>query len=348
MRPLPWLLVAGLFVSQICACATGLEESDAWRGPQSDADARSSEVGGGQDGRGQTSEDGLSTVDGRVGDFDGGDSTNVDGTVDVSLDVLLDTGISDSTGNEVDAKSGHEDGAMDGPREADAGDGPRDVSVDDGAGDVAPCTPPVVGGKCDTQPQCGCAPGYGCYVDSVVDGRTACYRAGIMTLGEKCQYIDDCASGLTCIGQSCRAFCEVPSDCSTSGASCMPVTAGLPDGGVANVPGAAVCTDQCRLSLPTGCRAGQTCLSTTGPGDNPGSSLCVYAANATSTTTCAADPDSCASGYVCLTDDVCHKWCRIGHVAEDCGASQTRCVQIRDASGGTGMFVGTQEFGVCE
>jgi hypothetical protein len=50
------------------------------------------------------------------------------------------------------------------------------------------------------------------------------------------------------------------------------------------------------------------------------------------------NPFLCAPGYVCLSDNSCTKWCRIGHA--DCSGAQT-CMDLGDSLGGV-------DFGYCD
>jgi hypothetical protein len=209
------------------------------------------------------------------------------------------------------------------------------------AGSAGSCTPPVAGGECDTFPPCGCKAGDSCDVVST-SGTTKCGPSGNIKKGFVCKYINDCAPGLTCVGSACKPFCEVPGDCTTSGADCTAVTFSQPDGGTADVPGMRTCTDQCDLITAQSCGPGAGCYPVDDIKVQPGHSVCVEAG--TSTTSCSPTID-CAPGYVCLSDNKCYKWCR-SNVASDCSGT---CYQFQDNNNNVGFYyVGAQGYGVCD
>jgi hypothetical protein len=72
-------------------------------------------------------------------------------------------------------------------------------------------------GTCDVVAQ-SCASGQGCYVyfdDVTMTDTSGCYRAGTLTVGSSCSFINDCMPGASCIGGSCRRTCHTTSDCTT-------------------------------------------------------------------------------------------------------------------------------------
>jgi len=62
--------------------------------------------------------------------------------------------------------------------------------------------------------QSGCGAGEACYLLNQA-GDTLCATAGTGALGSSCQFIDDCAGGLACLGNpaACSALCDVSHAC---------------------------------------------------------------------------------------------------------------------------------------
>ncbi|MCL2822458.1 MAG: hypothetical protein FWD57_00530, partial [Polyangiaceae bacterium] len=123
--------------------------------------------------------------------------------------------------------------------------------------------------------------------------------------------------GASCIGDVCKKFCKVDSDCGGPGAMCVQVN--YNDGGVTKpVPGMKICYDHCQPWIATSCKGGLTC-QVIGE-EKPGTSVCTK--GNTSTTSCYAPDYLCAPGYTCVGPAAgpynCRKLCRIGYSAADC------------------------------
>ncbi|MBW2461700.1 MAG: hypothetical protein JRH11_08635 [Deltaproteobacteria bacterium] len=86
-------------------------------------------------------------------------------------------------------------------------------------------------GGCDPLTQRRCTPPEACYF-SDSEGGTRCGVAGTAAEGETCDFVDDCAAGLQCATDTCRAFCDIADaepDCPV-GAECTDFGGGLPWG----------------------------------------------------------------------------------------------------------------------
>ena len=132
---------------------------------------------------------------------------------------------------------------------------------DDGwAPDTASCpeTP------CRLWPQCGCDPGQKCTVDPSSTSTTLikmCNAAGSSTMNDTCTADEECNVGTGCFGLysdtgtvtmgMCFHYCAAHSDCTGSGAYCLPMTTTV------SFPG--MCTHACNLTGGSGCPSGTKC-----------------------------------------------------------------------------------------
>jgi hypothetical protein len=192
----------------------------------------------------------------------------------------------------------------------------------------APCVPPVPGGLCDPVTQCGCGAGFNCDVQGST-GFTSCGPSGSKLANQPCTTPTECATGTSCVGYSCKPFCNTLADCPLTGASCLQVYMGVP------VPGWHSCSSGCALENPSArCGAGTTCavvlpditdcVGGVGAGIGPG--------------TCLPGNDlACAPGYACA-GGTCAKWCRIG---------QNDCPTGSCTGGALSTTVGGVAYGTC-
>jgi hypothetical protein len=222
------------------------------------------------------------------------------------------------------------------------GTGGTGASGGSGTGGTGACTPPVPGGKCDTFPQCGCAAGLACNVYDPATGTTQCVAAGTIAAYAACTNLTDCMAGHACVGGACKAYCDADPDCAKTGGACIQVT--YDDQGVSKpVPGMKVCTKKCKLENPSmDCGPTLGCYLDTSV--NPPRTDCAKAGTAMGPGTCSTTNTTvCAPGYVCLTNNECAKWCRVGYTT-DCSGGK-KCVGF---SAPNQIFVNTIEYGVCQ
>jgi hypothetical protein len=321
MRSTAWLVLPLLVIAPIYACAQGTPAETGNPGAMADAalGGAAGEQGGGA---GQAGGAGTQNAGGSANQGGNAGSAGVAGTM-----------------------TGGAAGGVAGGGAGGAAGGTAGAGTGGGGTGGNNCTPPVPGAPCDTFPQCGCKVGESCDVNDGLTGMTQCAPSSNTAKGAICEAINACAPGLSCVGEACKPFCVTATDCATTGADCVGVTYGLSDGGTGDVPGMKVCTDQCDPITAQGCGSGVACDPIDDINVTPGHSLCSKAG--TSTTSC-SNTVGCAVGYVCLSDNVCYKWCRSG-VTSDCTSAQT-CYQFK--SSGTPSvvgyyYVGTQGFGVC-
>jgi hypothetical protein len=236
-----------------------------------------------------------------------------------------DAGKKDSGGTQTDGGGGNDGGGT----TTDSG-GPKP----DGGGGCVTAPPSNV---CGVYPQCGCAAQQTCEVDqTALDGTSSCVQAGSKGLGQGCTATTgQCAPGLTCVWNTCHAYCG------TDGAKCTNANTNycvnLTDSNQAPIPNLLVCHNDCELSDPNSCGGG--------------SEGCLYFDTdkvdcypvGTSTANCNATTSFCPPGQICLTDQTnyfCLPWCRIG---------------MNDCTSGTCNSLGTspptvngQEYGYCQ
>ncbi len=155
---------------------------------------------------------------------------------------------------------------------------------------------------CGVAPQCGCGSNQTCYVTDVA-GTVACIGAGSKPMGATCSATSECAVGLTCELGACHSFCEGGSTCSNPKTS---VCVQLEDGNGGTVPNDNICRIKCSLDSPaTACGTGNCTFVEGGNTDCVGSG--------TSTSCSSSNPFACQQGSLCLTDNTCHKWCKVGN-----------------------------------
>ncbi len=197
------------------------------------------------------------------------------------------------------------------------------------------CVPPVVG-ECTIYPHTGCLSYEGCYVTAPATGETECAYSSEFGPGELCEYLNDCEPGTACVGGACKPYCSQPSNCPAAGADCFQVVYDPGSGTSQPIPCMKVCTDQCDPVNPSVvCGTGASCDVFSDQGVNPGTSGC-YDSGSSNTGACSSTSSACAPGWVCLTDNLCHRWCRVG--SSDCGASSCQAA---------GYYVGSQQYGFC-
>ncbi len=214
-----------------------------------------------------------------------------------------------------------------------------------GGSGAGPCTPPV-SGTCDTFPQCGCNPGERCDVVNTT-GETGCVGDGTVEPFKACAAGTPCKAGSACVGNVCKPFCSVKTDC--SGGNCIQVLSD-PGGQGTPIPGFMVCTAACSLVNPVAiCGTQAGCYPDT---ETPTGTDCGSAGVGTGPGTCTgtggqANPTSCAPGFACVAGAQagawdCRKWCRIGF-STDCpgGAS---CSAFAPPNS---LFIDGIEHGVC-
>jgi hypothetical protein len=206
-----------------------------------------------------------------------------------------------------------------------------------GAGGLA-CQPPLSG--CDNSPQCGC-PGQNCIFAAPADGTTFCVAAGSVPPYNPCtQTSGMCKPGSSCTkntkGGVCVPFCSTVADCPGADRACVQIQ-GLP-----SLEGTRQCTAGCDLvNYSAVCGPGVGCV----PVDDGAGKIvgdCRPVGTNTGPGGCsAADPDSCAPGYVCKPPDTCVRFCRIGAAyAADCPGMQ--CIGFSKP-----VLIGTITYGYC-
>jgi len=192
------------------------------------------------------------------------------------------------------------------------------------------CTKAAPSNVCGVSPQCGCGANQTCEVDQVaLDGSSSCVTAGSNAIATTCSKTTDCAQGLTCVFGFCRPYC------STDGAKCPQPGTGncvnLVDGSSNPIPNLLVCRLNCTLDNASSCGGG---AGNCGP-DDKGGTDCFPAGSSTSCSS--SNPFTCQAGYVCLTSNLCKKWCKAG----------TTCPSGACGSFSTPVMIGSQEYGVC-
>jgi hypothetical protein len=166
------------------------------------------------------------------------------------------------------------------------------------------------------------------------DGVTACEPIGAVPPYGNCTNLGQCGKGYQCVGNVCQPFCNSLADCPGPGRDCFQVTSGGTPS--TPIPADFICAAGCDPRNPALiCGPGTTCEFY-----DDGITTGCFEQTDTSTTTCDATNDifACAKGYVCLVDDTCKKWCRIG-VASDC--TGLTCMATGDSFNGV-------SYGVCE
>lgn len=202
-----------------------------------------------------------------------------------------------------------------------------------GGGGAEPTCMQLEAGSCTAIPQAGCATGETCLPGSP----DYCCAAGTGTEGSLCgsNFVPGtCATGLVCIGGTCRKFCQGPAECPRG----LCVAYGNP-------PAFSLCGAElpCDLREPwKACPTGATCVPA---GQQAGETLtdCDQAGEGTEPGACLASPLDCAPGRFCV-DGNCQQWCRATH-PEDCSAP-AKCFAIVVA--GKAVIIGGEQYGTCK
>ncbi|MBX3270765.1 MAG: hypothetical protein KF729_10910 [Sandaracinaceae bacterium] len=202
------------------------------------------------------------------------------------------------------------------------------------------------GGSCSespcrlVSPQCGCAPGQGCYLSG---GSTrVCGTPGPEREGQACTGATACQAGLLCIGSAsanfCSRFCSSDADC-TAGAGSLCLLE-LDDGTGGAIPGVRLCTAHCDPATPgVGCPSTMGCaIYEESMGAGRIFTGCRPAGTRTAGQTC-PNPDDCAPGHFC-GDGVCYRTCRPPFGSECTGL--TFCESFS-----TPLVIGGVEYGYC-
>ena len=192
------------------------------------------------------------------------------------------------------------------------------------------------------EPQCGCAPGEMCSVDT--SGRS-CVPEGSVGWGEICGAGAQCAPGHICVLtkdtpptiSTCSKFCASDADCEAPGGLCI-IT--LNDGNGGSIPDVTLCTDNCEPTTNAGCAAGTACqIGTENGGLMRTVTFCAGAGAGTQNTTC-ADSTECAATYGCFGGvNACLHWCKVG--LGGCPAA-TLCNSLSPP-----LVLGGTEYGAC-
>lgn len=194
--------------------------------------------------------------------------------------------------------------------------------------------------KCGLTPQCGCTAAETCDVADT-GGNVACVAAGKGAMGVSCIGTEGCAQGLTCVFDTCHAFCPSAGTTSCTApktGACVQVKG---QGGVV-LPNLTVCRVTCDLRDANAC-GGATAAGTAACVLADGATDCAKAGTKALNQTCTPTED-CLPGLVCAvtggaTNGICKKWCRVG--TNDCGGA-TACNGF-----GTKVIVSGVEHGVC-
>lgn len=169
---------------------------------------------------------------------------------------------------------------------------------------------------CAVFPQAGCDVDHTCTVVTP-GGATLCVGAGPTAVGGYCANDGDCAVGLACVGDLCRAFCAAPADCTGGAPTCFDVYSNQKV-----IPGFKTCALPCNPADPANkggiegvaaCPGGFTCFPLGADVGPQGSTDCGLAGNAGPGAACA--PGDCRAGLVCLNNgssSVCTPRCLLG------------------------------------
>jgi hypothetical protein len=189
---------------------------------------------------------------------------------------------------------------------------------------------------CGLDPQCGCGSGGTCDIDfQTLDGKTKCVQStGMGMIASACKTTPECAPGLTCVFGACRPYCSQDmANCSQPGTNvCHQLTSGM---AMMPIPNLLVCYIDCALDSATSCGGGNE--------------ACVYGGNGATDcrdvtganmATCNQTTAICSPGYVCLTNNTCKKWCKVG--GNTCGGNMT-CASLA-----TKVIIKNVEYGICQ
>jgi hypothetical protein len=219
------------------------------------------------------------------------------------------------------------------------------------------CTPPVVGGQCDTWPQCGCSGTLACTVTDTTSGLTGCVSSGSTVAYGTCTGTGSgqCKPGFTCVDRVCKQYCNGHSDCGGTYRMCDQVSVGGTP-----VPQMYTCS---RLCDPVNPQLDDATYDACGPGANclPASnrvSDCIGGITALGTqgSDCSIPPFGgpdifkCAPGFICLSEDpfgftgTCFKFCHnpAAGTSVECGGG-LRCWDFA-----TTQYAGNTPIGYCD
>ncbi len=179
---------------------------------------------------------------------------------------------------------------------------------------------------CGVSPQCGCGANQTCDITDTA-GTASCVSAGSKPMGSACSTTADCAVGLSCELGACHAFCSASGTCTDPKTD---VCVNLQDGNGGDVPNLKICRMKCSLLSPAAACGTGNCIATTN-----GETDCVGAG--TSSTCSSSNPFACSQGTICLTDNTCHKWCKVG----------TSCTSGSCTALNPSVLVQGVEYGIC-
>lgn len=188
---------------------------------------------------------------------------------------------------------------------------------------------PVGPAACDLISQDSCDAGRACDVDA--DGVRYCRDiTQAQPRGALCQDATQCALSLTCVDDTCHAFCETDAICAGAGSLCEP-----------EVADTRVCTTSCDPITEMGCLVGFSCaIGYEGSGGGRAFTDCRAAGDRKENTPC-ADTDPCQRGLGCV-DGICVVYCRRG--------GMNKCSNGRDCLplAASPVRIGATEFGYCQ
>lgn len=231
----------------------------------------------------------------------------------------LDSGVKKESGSGTDAGTGDSSMQSDGTVDMDSGN----------------CKTVPPSNICGLDPQCGCGSMGTCDVDfQKLDGTTKCVQTtGSGMIKSACKMTTDCAPGLSCIFGACRPYCSTNgSACQQPGTTnCLQLTAGQQ---MTPVPNLLICELDCALDDVNACGGGTEGCAYFGMTDVDCRDM-----TGGNTSTCTQQNPVCAPGYVCLTNNVCGKWCKVGGM-NTCG--NKTCTSLS-----TKVIIKNVEYGVC-
>lgn len=194
-------------------------------------------------------------------------------------------------------------------------------------------------------PQCGCEDQQ-CTIDG--NGERTCVTAGTVSQGQACSDTALCEPGTICVEAapgfaSCAKFCDTDAQCEAPGALCF---FKLGDGNGGDIPGVALCSDNCDLATSQGCVVpGTSCQLGITMADEP-FTLCAPSGTLVYQEIC-TDTSDCAPDFICFETTVpdfrCFQWCVIGGSA--CPTGQT-CI-AQEITAGVPLTIGTTTYGIC-
>lgn len=238
--------------------------------------------------------------------------------------------------------------------EPDATLGPVDADIP-----MQPDADTCPGDPCSILPHCGCS-GQVCDVnpDEFETGGLAC--RDVSDPGDQsanCTFLTECSAGYGCVGQQCRAYCDVDNPCSEEGSHCIihPSYEAMP-GTYEAIPGITVCTKSCSPTLATGngCPSAPQfgChLRHADPDESPNSGDEFYHTDCASSLgrgdgeDCSDEGDrACAPGFECVSvggESVCKELCVVPDGS--CEGGRT-CNSFADPK----PIIGGVEYGICQ